>query len=170
MIFLGGIRSVHNFYLGYTGKAITQLVLTIVGYILCCVVVGVFLVIGIWIWSLVEAIMILTGKINVDGKDYYLNAVGKVAKNQWVGDYYLDENGNVVKNSWAGSYWCGEDGKYVINTFTPDEYYCGSDGVYVRNRWIKVDGKDYYMNGYGKMAKNTWSGAYYLGADGVMNF
>ena len=107
-------------------------------------------------------------KINVDGKDYYLNAVGKVAKNQWVGDYYLDENGNVVKNSWAGSYWCGEDGKYVINTFTPDEYYCGSDGVYVRNRWIKVDGKDYYMNGYGKMAKNTWSGAYYLGADGVM--
>ena len=97
-----------------------------------------------------------------------MNAVGKVAKNQWVGDYYLDENGNVVKNSWAGSYWCGEDGKYVINTFTPDEYYCGSDGVYVRNRWIKVDGKDYYMNGYGKMAKNTWSGAYYLGADGVM--
>ena len=66
-IFLGGF-GVHNFYLGYTGKAITQLVLTIVGYILCCVVVGVFLVIGIWIWSLVEAIMILTGKINVDGK------------------------------------------------------------------------------------------------------
>lgn len=29
---------------------------------------GIFLVIGIWIWSLVEAIMILTGKINVDGK------------------------------------------------------------------------------------------------------
>ena len=66
-IFLGTF-GVHNFYLGYTGKAITQLVLTIVGYILCCVVVGVFLVIGIWIWSLVEAIMILTGKINVDGK------------------------------------------------------------------------------------------------------
>ena len=66
-IFLGGF-GVHNFYLGYTGKAITQLVLTIVGYILCCVVVGIFLVIGIWIWSLVEAIMILTGKINVDGK------------------------------------------------------------------------------------------------------
>lgn len=66
-IFLGTF-GVHNFYLGYTGKAITQLVLTIVGYILCCVVVGIFLVIGIWIWSLVEAIMILTGKINVDGK------------------------------------------------------------------------------------------------------
>ena len=53
-IFLGTF-GVHNFYLGYTGKAITQLVLTIVGYILCCVVVGVFLVIGIWIWSLVQA-------------------------------------------------------------------------------------------------------------------
>ena len=34
-IFLGTF-GVHNFYLGYTGKAITQLVLTIVGYILCC--------------------------------------------------------------------------------------------------------------------------------------
>lgn len=35
-IFLGTF-GVHNFYLGYTGKAITQLVLTIVGYsLLCC--------------------------------------------------------------------------------------------------------------------------------------
>ena len=66
-VLVGGL-GIDRFYLGYTGKAITQLVLTIVGYILCCVVVGVFLVIGIWIWSLVEAIMILTGKINVDGK------------------------------------------------------------------------------------------------------
>lgn len=64
-IFLGCF-GVHNFYLGYTGKAVTQLVLTIVGFVLCCVVVGVFLVLGIWIWSLVEAIMILCGKIDVD--------------------------------------------------------------------------------------------------------
>ena len=66
-IFLGGF-GVHNFYLGYTGKAVTQLVLSIVGCILCCVVVGIFMVMGVWIWSLVEAVMILTGKINTDGK------------------------------------------------------------------------------------------------------
>lgn len=66
-IFLGCF-GVHNFYLGYTAKAVTQLVLTIVGFVLCCVVVGVFLVLGVWIWSLIEGIMILTGKINTDAK------------------------------------------------------------------------------------------------------
>ena len=66
-IFLGAF-GVHNFYLGYTSKAVTQLVLTIVGILLCCVVVGVFLVMGVGIWGLVEGIMILTGKIDTDGK------------------------------------------------------------------------------------------------------
>ncbi len=65
-IFLGCF-GVHNFYLGYTSKAVTQLVLTIVGMVLSCVVVGAFLVLGIEIWGLVEGIMILCGKIDVDG-------------------------------------------------------------------------------------------------------
>lgn len=64
-IFLGAF-GVHNFYLGYTSKAVTQLVLTIIGIILSCIVVGAFLVLGIEIWGLVEGIMILTGKINTD--------------------------------------------------------------------------------------------------------
>lgn len=64
-IFLGCF-GVHNFYLGYTAKAVTQLVLTIVGLLLSCIVIGVFLVMGIWIWALVEGVMILTGKIDKD--------------------------------------------------------------------------------------------------------
>lgn len=64
-IFLG-CYGVHNFYLGYTAKAVTQLVLTIVGYVLCCIGIGVFLVLGIAIWTLVEGIMILAGKIDTD--------------------------------------------------------------------------------------------------------
>lgn len=51
-----------------SGKAVTQLVLSIVGILLCCVVVGVFIVMGVGIWGLVEGIMILTGKIDTDGK------------------------------------------------------------------------------------------------------
>ena len=65
-IFLGQF-GVHNFYLGYTQKAVIQLVLTIVGYGLCCVFVGIFFVMATSIWGLVEGIMILVGKINVDG-------------------------------------------------------------------------------------------------------
>lgn len=64
-IFLGSF-GVHNFYLGYTGKAVTQLVLTIVGYILCCVVIGIFFVFATSIWGLIEGIMILAGKIDTD--------------------------------------------------------------------------------------------------------
>ena len=58
-IFLGGI-GVHNFYLGYTGKAVGQLLLTI----LSC---GVLSFISC-IWGLIEGIMILTDTITEDGK------------------------------------------------------------------------------------------------------
>ena len=57
-IFLGGF-GVHNFYLGYTGKAIAQLLITL----LTC---G-FGAIVSEIWGLIEGIMILSGSINVDG-------------------------------------------------------------------------------------------------------
>ncbi len=54
-IFLGCF-GVHNFYLGYTGKAIAQIALTV----LCLGVGG--------IWGFVEGIMILVGSINKDAK------------------------------------------------------------------------------------------------------
>lgn len=59
-IFLGCF-GVHNFYLGYTGKAIGQLLLTLIGWIAC----GIGPVAAA-IWGLVEGIMILTGSINTD--------------------------------------------------------------------------------------------------------
>ena len=102
-------------------------------------------------------------KIEVDGKEYYLNAAGKVAKNQWVGDYFIDMNGNVVKNHWAGNYWCGADGRYVKSSWVDDgRYYVGSNGVYVINQWIG----DYYLNGAGLVIKNAWVGNYWCGSDG----
>lgn len=58
-IFLGCF-GVHNFYLGYNGKAVTQLLMTV----LTCGILGI--VSGIW--GLVEGILILTGSINVDAE------------------------------------------------------------------------------------------------------
>lgn len=58
-IFLG-VWGVHNFYLGYTGKAVAQLLLGTVGALL------IFGPIISGIWGLVEGIMILTGSIDVD--------------------------------------------------------------------------------------------------------
>lgn len=59
-IFLGA-WGVHNFYLGYTKKAVIQLLLGTVGIAACCIgpVVS-------SIWGLVEGIMILSGSINTD--------------------------------------------------------------------------------------------------------
>jgi TM2 domain-containing membrane protein YozV len=56
-IFLGSL-GVHNFYLGYTGKALAQLLMTLLSF-------G-FLGIVSAVWGLVEGIMILTGSINQD--------------------------------------------------------------------------------------------------------
>ena len=88
-IFLGQF-GVHNFYLGYTTKAIIQVSLTGGGIVLgtllmlisiplTLVFVGIFVMffgmfvmfgclIGVRIWTLVEGIMIIAGAVPVDGK------------------------------------------------------------------------------------------------------
>lgn len=58
-IFLGSL-GIHNFYLGYTKKAVTQLLICLLG---SCIAVGP-IVAGIW--GLVEGIQILCGKITTD--------------------------------------------------------------------------------------------------------
>lgn len=62
-IFLGSL-GIHNFYLGFTSKAVIQLVVSVVGGILTCGLAS----IGVSIWGLVEGVMILTGSINQDAK------------------------------------------------------------------------------------------------------
>ena len=56
-IFLGCF-GVHNFYLGYNGKAIAQLLITLLSIFLLSWVSA--------IWGLIEGILILTGNIKKD--------------------------------------------------------------------------------------------------------
>lgn len=58
-IFLGSF-GIHNFYLGYTGKGVAQLLITICTCFYGSLITG--------IWGLVEGIMILTGSINKDAR------------------------------------------------------------------------------------------------------
>ncbi len=53
-----GMFGVHNFYLGYTGKGIAQLLLTLLSCFVLSFVSG--------IWSFIEGILILTGEIKKD--------------------------------------------------------------------------------------------------------
>lgn len=56
-IFLGCF-GVHNFYLGYTGKAVGQLLITLLSCFVLSFISG--------IWGLIEGILILTGSISTD--------------------------------------------------------------------------------------------------------
>ena len=56
-ILLGSL-GVHNFYLGFTGKAVAQLLISLLSCGTLAVISG--------IWGLIEGIMILTGNIDKD--------------------------------------------------------------------------------------------------------
>ena len=58
-IFVGGL-GIHNFYLGYTNRGVTQLLLATVGYL---IIIGPFIA---SVWGLIEGIQILTGSIDTD--------------------------------------------------------------------------------------------------------
>lgn len=67
-IFLGAY-GVHNFYLGYTVKAVIQVCLTVCGILLSCFFgLGLLISVPVWIWTLIEGIMILAGSIKTDAK------------------------------------------------------------------------------------------------------
>ena len=57
-IFLGAF-GVHNFYLGYTGRAITQLLLTVVSILFIWLIIPIFIIIAVEIWGFVEGVIIL---------------------------------------------------------------------------------------------------------------
>lgn len=58
-IFLGCF-GVHNFYLGYTGKAVGQLLISVLSCFFLSPISA--------IWGLIEGIMILSGSINTDAE------------------------------------------------------------------------------------------------------
>ena len=55
-----GCFGVHNFYLGYTSKAIAQLLISVLSCFILSPIAA--------IWGLIEGIMILTGSIDTDSE------------------------------------------------------------------------------------------------------
>lgn len=55
--FLGGL-GLHNFYAGYTGKAMTQLITCIVGIVASMTFIGFFVIFCLGVWVLIDAISV----------------------------------------------------------------------------------------------------------------
>ena len=125
----------------------------------------------------------------VDNDRYYVGADGswdKNAKKQeekkqgWKKEgnsWYYYHQGQMVKNTWVGSYWLGTDGKMVTNSWVDnDRYYVGANGVWEKDKkkeekkrgWKKENNVWYYYNEDGTLARNKWTGNYWLGSDGKM--
>ena len=134
----------------------------------------------------------------VDGGRYYVGANGAwvkdakkpevakpVEKKQgWVKEgnaWYFYYQGQITKNAWVGSYWLSSDGKMATSSWVDNgRYYVGANGLWdksakkqevksevKKNGWVK-EGSAWYYYENGTLARNKWSGNYWLGADGKM--
>lgn len=63
LAFLFGTFGVHNFYMGYTGKGVAQVLLSTLGSVITCGVSAV----AVMIWSIIEGISLMKGDCTVDG-------------------------------------------------------------------------------------------------------
>lgn len=75
LAFFLGSFGVHNFYLGYTKRGATQLVLVLFGYLTSLLLIGLPIVFGVAVWAFIEFIMILvrSGRYRYDANGMQLN-------------------------------------------------------------------------------------------------
>ena len=126
----------------------------------------------------------------VDNGRYYVGTDGAWVKNAqkqattkqgWVqsgNNWYYYNNGSLVVNKWIGNYWLGADGKMVTSAWVDNgRYYVDANGAWVKDAkrpeekkqgWVKEANTWYYYNTDGTLARNKWTGNYWLGADGRM--
>lgn len=70
LAFFVGYLGIHRFYLGYTTIGIIQAALFIVGFLTSFILIGFPILIGLYIWVLIDFIRILTGSLEPKGGSY----------------------------------------------------------------------------------------------------
>jgi competence protein ComEC len=97
--------------------------------------------------------VMLTGWQQINNAWYYLNKYGEM-KQGWIeenGDkYYLYDSGNMaigkkyIDGNW---YRFGQSGKLLIGRYYNNGkiFYSNKDGVMVSDKWISINGNDYYV-------------------------
>lgn len=68
LLSLFGLPGVGRLYAGHTSLGLVQLLGAIVGYVLICVIVGIFVAAGMIIWGIIDGIIMLTSATATDGQ------------------------------------------------------------------------------------------------------
>ena len=76
-----------------------------------------------------------------------------------------------VQNDAGQWQYIGENGKPVIDWLTAEggkyQYYFTTDGIMVAGKWLEIEGKWYYFNANGSLARSTKIGEYEVDENGV---
>ena len=97
----------------------------------------------------------------IDGKDYYFDANGYMAADEYIDGYYLTKSGA----------WDGKGKAQWKGNATKGWWYSLPGGKFLKSCWAKIDGKWYYFKADGYAAKNEWvKGYYWIGANCVWSY
>ncbi len=116
-----------------------------------------------------------TGWKKISGYWYYFSSQGlmqtgwKMLSGKY---YYFRDDGSMETSAYRDGYWL--DSKGVCNTKrmatwrkSGSRWWFGDQtGWYAKERWLTIDGKEYYFMKNGFLAVNQWIGNYYVGSDG----
>jgi len=61
--FFFGMLGIHRIYLGHVGSGLAMLILTILGCVTVCLIVGYVILMAVGIWVFIDLILIITGAL-----------------------------------------------------------------------------------------------------------
>lgn len=123
------------------------------------------------------------GRVQIDGKNYFLNtpganADGRMQHGGWIYDsiygkwLYATSNGELL-TGWQnidGTWYYFNEYGVMLTGWVNDSgtwYYANASGA-MATGWRQIGGAWYYFNGSGAMAHDAWVGDYYLQSSGAM--
>jgi len=109
---------------------------------------------GYWYYFSSQGLM-QTGWKKLSGKYYYFRDDGSMETSAYRDGYWLDSKG--VCNTKRMATWRKSGSRWWFGDQT---------GWYAKERWLTIDGKEYYFMKNGFLAVNQWIGNYYVGSDG----
>lgn len=123
------------------------------------------------------------GRVQIDGKNYFLNtpganADGRMQHGGWIYDsiygkwLYATPNGELLtgwQNIGGTWYYFNEYGVMLTGWINDSGtwYYANASGA-MATGWRQIGGAWYYFSGSGAMAHDAWVGDYYLQSSGAM--